>query len=95
LAGQYTPGKTLLMMLSNTADPLSYHWFVLAEPLKFGVTAYDGKTVNPVSIIWGRIDAGWGLLGCAYEIADKPGELSWWKKLWVKFTAWMTYPLWG
>jgi hypothetical protein len=94
-AGQFTSNKTLLMMISDTSSPLSYHWFVLGEITSRGVKAYDGRQKEPVQITWPRIITGWGILTCAYEITENPKELSWWKKAWVKLTAWIKFKIWG
>lgn len=96
LNADFTPGKTLLCMLANDANPISYHWFVLCEPTSKGVAVMDGVNENKISVKWSRIDSGWGKLACAYVITDvAPKSISWYKKLWVYLTGLMKFRLWG
>ena len=96
LNADFVPGKTLLCMLADNRNPLSYHWFVLCEPTTKGVAVMDGINENKISVKWARIDSGWGKLACAYIITDvAPKTIVWYKRLWVWLTGLMRFRLWG
>jgi hypothetical protein len=91
----FTPGKTLLCMLVNDADPTSYHWFTLYEGTLRGVAVLDGIKASKISISWERIKSGWGIAATAYEINNAPESLSWYKRLWVWLTSVIKFKMWG
>lgn len=96
LNAEFVPGKTLLCMLADDKNPISYHWFVLCEPTSKGVAVMDGISENKISVKWARIASGWGKLACAYIITDvAPKSVSWYKRAWVWLTGMMKFKLWG
>lgn len=96
LNAEFVPGKTLLCMLADDKNPISYHWFVLCEPTSKGVAVMDGIKDNKISVKWSRIASGWGKLACAYIITDvAPKNVLWYKRLWVFITGMIKFKMWG
>ena len=93
--GKFTPGKAALMMLANSADPLSYHWFAVMGLASQGILVADGKSDSLVSIKFERVLAGWGKLSTAYEITERVQDMAWWKRLWYNITGAIKFRLWG